>query len=81
MAVNTAEAYVGACLAGLGLIQAPRTGVAPLLDDGSLIEVLPKLGAESMPVHPSLPAAPQPAPPRARLHGLGGGMLAPSLVR
>lgn len=48
--VNSAEAYVGACLAGLGLIQAPRTGVAPLLDDGSLIEVLPQLAAEPMPV-------------------------------
>ncbi|WIG55739.1 MAG: hypothetical protein OJF61_001527 [Rhodanobacteraceae bacterium] len=48
--VNSAEAYVGACLAGLGLIQAPRTGVAPLLDDGSLVEVLPHLAAESMPV-------------------------------
>ena len=33
--VNSAEAYVGACLAGLGLIHAPRTGVAPLLDDGA----------------------------------------------
>lgn len=48
--VNSAEAYVGACLAGLGLIQAPRTGVAPLLDDGSLVEVLPHLAAEPMPV-------------------------------
>jgi DNA-binding transcriptional LysR family regulator len=48
--VNSAEAYVGACLAGLGLIQAPRTGVAPLLDNGSLVQVLPKLAAEPMPV-------------------------------
>ena len=47
--VNNAEAYVDACLAGLGLIQAPRTGVAPLLDDGSLVEVLPHLAAEPCP--------------------------------
>lgn len=48
--VNSAEAYVGTCLTELGLIQAPRTGAAPLLDDGNLIEVLPKLAAEPMPV-------------------------------
>jgi len=50
LTINSADAYVGACLAGLGLIQAPRTGVAPLLDDGSLVEVLPQLAAEPMPV-------------------------------
>jgi DNA-binding transcriptional LysR family regulator len=48
--VNSADAYVVACLAGLGLIQAPRTGVAHLLDDGSLVEVLPQLASEPMPV-------------------------------
>ncbi len=48
--VNSAEAYVGTCLTELGLIQAPRAGVAPLLDDGSLTEVLPQLASEPMPV-------------------------------
>jgi len=50
LTVNSADAYVGACLAGLGLIQAPRTGVAALLEEGSLVEVLPHLQAEPMPV-------------------------------
>jgi DNA-binding transcriptional LysR family regulator len=48
--VNTADAYIGACLAGLGLIQAPRTGVATFLEEGSLVEVLPQLCAEPMTV-------------------------------
>ncbi|MGH8073323.1 MAG: LysR family transcriptional regulator [Lysobacter sp.] len=50
LTVNSADAYVGACLAGLGMIQAPRTGVATHLADGSLVEVLPQLRAEPMPV-------------------------------
>jgi DNA-binding transcriptional LysR family regulator len=50
LTVNSADAYVGACLAGLGLIQAPRTGVATHLEGGSLVEVLPQLCAEPMPV-------------------------------
>jgi DNA-binding transcriptional LysR family regulator len=50
LTVNSAEAYVGACLAGLGIIQVPRTGVAAHLEEGSLVEVLPELSAEPMPV-------------------------------
>lgn len=48
--VNTADAYRAACLAGLGLIQVPRVGVRGLLEDGSLIEVLPEFPSEPMPV-------------------------------
>ncbi|HEX5684316.1 MAG TPA: LysR family transcriptional regulator [Ideonella sp.] len=49
--VNNAEAYQAACLAGLGLIQAPEHGVLGLIADGALVEVLPAHRAPSMPVH------------------------------
>jgi DNA-binding transcriptional LysR family regulator len=48
--VNSAEAYQAACLAGLGLIQAPAPGVRALIERGELIEVLPQHRAEPMPV-------------------------------
>lgn len=48
--VNSAESYQAACLAGLGIIQAPMTGVFDLLAQGLLVEVAPKLRAEPMPV-------------------------------
>ncbi len=46
--VNNAEAYQAACLAGLGLIQAPRAGVRQLVAQGALVEVLPQAVAEPM---------------------------------
>ncbi|KQO19662.1 LysR family transcriptional regulator [Acidovorax sp. Leaf78] len=48
--VNSAEAYLGACAAGLGLIQAPLLGVRELIDKGLLVEVLQDHPAPSMPV-------------------------------
>lgn len=48
--VNNGEAYMAGCLAGLGLIQVPRLGVADLLARGELVEVLPHLPAPSMPL-------------------------------
>lgn len=48
--VNNADAYQAACLAGLGLIQAPESGVRHLLDRGELVEVLPEFRAAPMPV-------------------------------
>lgn len=48
--VNSAEAYLGACAAGLGLIQAPLLGVRELIDRGLLTEVLPHHPAPPMPV-------------------------------
>lgn len=48
--VNNSEAYQAACLAGLGLIQVPLAGVRALLASGQLVEVLPELPAEPMPV-------------------------------
>jgi DNA-binding transcriptional LysR family regulator len=48
--VNSAEGYSAACLAGLGIIQAPAAGVRPLIEQGMLVEVVPDLRAEPMPV-------------------------------
>ena len=48
--VTDTEAYRAACLAGLGLIQVPRIGVAAALAEGSLVEVLPDDTAAPMPV-------------------------------
>jgi DNA-binding transcriptional LysR family regulator len=48
--VNSADAYQATCLAGLGIIQAPLIGVKRLIEDGALVEILPDLRAEPMPV-------------------------------
>ena len=48
--VNSTDAYRAACLAGLGIVQVPRIGVRALLEDGVLVEVLPELPSEPMPV-------------------------------
>ena len=48
--VNSAEAYLGACAAGLGLIQAPLLGVRELIDRGLLTEERPHHPAPPMPV-------------------------------
>lgn len=48
--VNSAEAYQEACLAGLGIVQAPVAGVRRLIEQGLLVEVAPELRAEPMPV-------------------------------
>jgi DNA-binding transcriptional LysR family regulator len=50
LTVNSSEAYRAACVAGLGLIQAPAAGLQPLIDQGALVEVLPGHPAEPMPV-------------------------------
>ncbi|MBL8271657.1 LysR family transcriptional regulator [Steroidobacter sp.] len=48
--VNSAEAYQASCLAGLGIVQAPLSGMRHLLEQGLLVEVAPELRAEPMPV-------------------------------
>jgi DNA-binding transcriptional LysR family regulator len=48
--VNSSDAYNSACLAGLGLIQAPEMGVRGQLARGELVEVLPQYRPEPMPV-------------------------------
>jgi DNA-binding transcriptional LysR family regulator len=50
LTVSSAGAYQAGCLAGLGIIQAPAVGLQPLIDQGKLVEVLPELRAEPMPV-------------------------------
>ncbi|QOG07395.1 LysR family transcriptional regulator [Aureimonas sp. OT7] len=48
--VNSAEAYIACCLAGLGLIQIPAYDVKRHLDAGELVEVMPDHRAEAMPM-------------------------------
>lgn len=49
--VNGADAYTAACLAGLGIIQAPAVGVREALAAGLLVEVLKHYPVEPMPVN------------------------------
>jgi DNA-binding transcriptional LysR family regulator len=60
--VNGTDAYQAACLAGLGLIQAPRLGAQRLIDQGLLVEVLPQFAAAPMPVSLLYPHRRQVAP-------------------
>jgi len=48
LTVNNSDAYREACIAGLGIIQAPRVG--PYLEDGTLVEILPKHRPPPLPV-------------------------------
>ncbi|MBR0897350.1 LysR family transcriptional regulator [Bradyrhizobium tropiciagri] len=48
--VNSAEAYIACCLAGLGLIQIPAYDVKRHLDAGELSEVMPQHRAMPMPI-------------------------------
>ncbi|MEP7455153.1 LysR family transcriptional regulator [Phyllobacterium sp. SB3] len=48
--VNSAEAYIACCLAGLGLIQIPAYDVQAHIDAGDLMEVLPGYRAAPMPM-------------------------------
>lgn len=48
--VNSAEAYIACCLAGLGLIQIPAYDVAEHLAAGELVEVMPRHRAQPMPM-------------------------------
>ncbi|UYL09670.1 LysR family transcriptional regulator [Bdellovibrio sp. SKB1291214] len=48
--VNNVDSYTAACLAGLGIIQAPSVGKNDFLHKKKVEEILPKLRAEAMPV-------------------------------
>ncbi|PYD75695.1 LysR family transcriptional regulator [Novacetimonas pomaceti] len=48
--VNSAEAFIACCLAGLGLIQIPAYDVADLLRRGELVEVLSQWCAPPLPM-------------------------------
>ncbi|CAB3760227.1 LysR family transcriptional regulator [Paraburkholderia solisilvae] len=49
VSVNSAHAYLGCCVAGLGLIQAPHASLEPLLASGQLVEVLQAWKAPPLP--------------------------------
>ena len=48
LTVNNSDAYREACIAGLGIIQAPRVG--RYLEDGTLVEILPKHRPPPLPI-------------------------------
>ncbi|HMN72860.1 MAG TPA: LysR family transcriptional regulator [Rhodoblastus sp.] len=48
--VNSAEAYIACCLAGLGLIQIPAYDVREHLGSGELVELLPDRRARPLPI-------------------------------
>ena len=48
--VNSTDAFLAACLAGLGIAQIPRYGIVPLLESGQLVEVLPLARCAPLPV-------------------------------
>jgi DNA-binding transcriptional LysR family regulator len=50
LAVNNSDAYQAACLAGLGIIQAPQAGVRELIAQGKLVAILEQYQAPPMPV-------------------------------
>ncbi len=50
LTVNSTEAYQAACIAGLGLIQAPAAGLQPLIEQGLLVEVMSQHRAPSLPM-------------------------------
>ncbi len=49
--VNSAEAYIASCLAGLGLIQIPAYDVRNELAEGHLLEVMPAHRADPLPMN------------------------------
>ncbi|ESQ90757.1 LysR family transcripitonal regulator [Asticcacaulis sp. AC460] len=50
MFVNSTESFQAAAVAGLGIIQSPIAGAAPLLAEGRLVQILPDYEAEPLPV-------------------------------
>jgi DNA-binding transcriptional LysR family regulator len=50
LAVNSTDAYLSACLSGLGIAQIPKIGVIEYLKKGELVSILSRFEAEPMPV-------------------------------
>ncbi|MFB8339893.1 LysR family transcriptional regulator [Brucella cytisi] len=48
--VNSAEAYIACCLAGLGVIQIPAYDVRSHIEAGELVEIMPEYRAGSLPI-------------------------------
>lgn len=63
IAVDNAETYIAACLAGLGLIQVPAYDVRHHLESGALVSVLPAYVAAALPISLVYPSRKQ-VPPR-----------------
>ena len=63
--VNGTDAYLAACLAGLGIIQTPGAAARQLIDEGLLVEVLADFKAAAMPVTLLYPHRRQ-LPPRVK---------------
>ena len=62
LVVNGTDAYQAACLAGLGIIQAPVSGTQRLVDAGLLVDLMPEYAAPPMPVSLLYPHRRQLAP-------------------
>ncbi|PJE55956.1 LysR family transcriptional regulator [Marinomonas sp. BSi20584] len=60
LAVNGTDAYLNACLSGLGIAQIPVIGAENFIEKGLLIPVLPQFEAEPMPVSLLYPSRRQP---------------------
>jgi DNA-binding transcriptional LysR family regulator len=50
LTVNSTDSYLAACVAGLGIIQAPRSAMLPSIAAGDLVEVLREHTCEPLPV-------------------------------
>jgi DNA-binding transcriptional LysR family regulator len=50
ISVNSTDSFHAACIAGLGIIQVPRSGVLPNIAAGDLVEILPQYTCEPLPV-------------------------------
>ncbi len=72
LTVNSTETYQAACIAGLGIIQVPRTGVREALRADDLIEILPQYRAEPLPVSLIYPHRAQSLPPGKSVYGVAG---------
>ncbi len=51
LTINNTDAYLAACLAGLGIAQIPRISVAEHIKQGALVPILANLTAAPMPVY------------------------------
>ncbi|HBS9473234.1 LysR family transcriptional regulator [Klebsiella pneumoniae] len=51
LTVNNAEAYIAACVAGMGLIQIPEYDVHEMITEGALCEVMPDFLPRPLPVN------------------------------
>jgi uncharacterized protein YlaN (UPF0358 family) len=70
--VNSTDSYHAACVASLGIIEAPRSGVLPSIAAGDMVEILPQYACAAARLARSC-ARPQRAPPCPGRDELAGG--------